>query len=322
MKLIDSNLQLPKEFTKSIPTPETQQHSPDELLHDLREQNERRHPLLVALNPCCYRVPITAALYLYRRDPKKHRTTVLEALGTPRSSLFGLLLSAAARDAAAHQDWALLGRLAWRLESAAAEFTHGTWDDLSKGSDDSPPMTPGTSWRVSPGRIQAAFLRLLEYPKGTISALGYVTFALSFLASVPDSFVFPPDWWIKDFEKASGATNEWAILKMLCHRNGAAWLSIPKGLERLGSMNHPFLQFVAETLKRQKPLPPPPAQMIRNPFIAVAGKTGQEPPKGKLGQLARKAADIILGNDSADDDPQESSPAAGDEEAQSDEVTQ
>lgn len=288
MNMIDANLLLPSEFTKAIPQPMPLEDPLDDLRAVIRKQNRRRHPDLITMNPHVYRMPVTTALFLYRRNPEDHRETALAALGTPRSTLFGSLLSAAARDAVEQRDWILLGRLAWRLESGAMTCTRGGLDTLKTDLATPPESTDlGRRWTVTPGRLKAAFLRLLDYPGGKIDAHAYVTVALSYFLSLPEGFVFPADWWVGTSSQKLD-DNQWTILRLLCRRNASAWQTVPAAFEQARQLKHAFLPLVLHDLQRQSGPQPDHIVPLANPFQKLAGAVGEEPAHGKLSQLVRK----------------------------------
>ena len=285
----DSNLRLPNEFLESIPPPASADAAPAPLLKAVNEQMETRHPVLLSTEPGSYRIPVTTALFLYRRTPKDHRETALAALGTPRSPNFGQLLAAVARDAYDQQDWPLLGRLAWHLEAASGSCTQGAWDELDDTAVELSSTNVSTKWKVRPGKLQSAFTRILDYPKGRLDARAYVSLALGYFSSISADFVFPADWWLgTSGSKRTSESNQWAILRLLSRRNASAWHDVPDAFERAGRLKHPFLQSLISNLQRQNSPRPSRIVPLTNPFRKLAGPVGEEPARGKLGRIMRK----------------------------------
>lgn len=287
MKTTDPSFLLPRELTDAIRQPESSEDDPEILRSAVREHWLLRHTDLAETDPFRYRIPITTALFLYRRSPQEHRSLVLSALGSPQAPHFCSLLAAGAREAYESQDWTLLGKLAWQLESNVAPCTQGTWNELSDDCDGT--VEFGRRWQLASGKVQAAFMRLLDYSAGRLTAPEYVTLGLSYFSAIPDNFVFPVDWSLPSVSgEAAVDGNHWAVLRLLCRKNGAAWQTVPDALERARQLQNPFLQSAVGLLARQKTPPPPAHSPISNPFRKLAGAVGEEPAKGAVGRFVRK----------------------------------
>lgn len=287
MKTTDPSFLLPGEFTEAIAQPSGSDDDPDSLHAAVREQWAHRHPDLAETDATRYRVPVTTSLFLYRRNPKEHRALALSAPGSPQSPHFSSLLAAVARDAYEHRDWSLLGKLAWKLETGAVSCSRGTWDSLAEGQSGAAEF--GRRWQLAPGKIQAAFIRLLDYPAGRVTAPEYVTLGLAYFSSIPDNFVFPVDWSMPpESNQPCADENRWPVLRLLCRKNGAAWQAVPDALERAQKLSNPFLQPVMGLLARQNSVQPSSHNPLVNPFRKLAGAVGEEPAKGVMGRFVRK----------------------------------
>jgi len=109
---------LPGQFAQTIGEPRTRGESPQRFWKAIVEARGRRRDDLVAIDEEAYAEPLRTALFLYRRDPPKHRPLVLSALGPSSSTKIWRNLAAAARDAWTASDGTLLGALAYRADEA------------------------------------------------------------------------------------------------------------------------------------------------------------------------------------------------------------
>ena len=133
---------LPGQFADKIGEPRTRSEPPKRFWKAIVQARKRRRKDLVAIDEEAYAEPLLTALFLYRRDPPKHRPLVLSAIGSSSSPDIWRNLAAAARDAWDASDWTLLGALAYRADEARARQARPHPPELERGGDDSRETVP------------------------------------------------------------------------------------------------------------------------------------------------------------------------------------
>lgn len=133
---------LPGQFADKIGEPLTRSEPPKRFWKAIVQARKHRRNDLVAIDEEAYAEPLLTALFLYRRDPPKHRQLVLSALGSSSSPGIWRNLAAAARDAWGSSDWTLLGALAYRADEARERQARPHPPELERGGDDSRETVP------------------------------------------------------------------------------------------------------------------------------------------------------------------------------------
>jgi hypothetical protein len=259
---------LPAEFREALESGEFGSDDAQDLWEFWQDASSSRDPDLLAFDPEAYPAPVETLLLLYRQQPERFNSRVLEHLGSESRCDFWMNVSAAARDAFDCQDYYLLGQLAFRMERALAEreLEAGPWAAVFADAD------PVTIERRMPTetlqeKLIQAFDRALNRNHRHVSPQQVSHAALGYFEAMPEAMVIPREV----FSKLTPDRFAWNLLWLFATEDRTVLGSAAELLDRYATLPHPTLRR-AVPLEEGQVVEFKSLKALRNPFTKLAGK--------------------------------------------------
>lgn len=304
----------------SVPIPEP---TLEELHAAIRPLWMRLDPQIEKMSPGIYRVPLRLARRFVGAGGTLATDLVLKGAGTPHALGFWPRLLELARAAATENRFATLGKLAYLADRSFAvqSLPAGREDvaglkEAAAGSQLDVPLPPNdcVGQTTAPQAMQA-LQAFFDYSGRKIQHRPYVVSALSYLLSLPESFLPPADLISRKLKilpsDRSGTASPgvgWNLLRQFWATGYDAWKRHPDAIAKLGEAPNPFVRRLGEVIDASN-VPSVPASIFDRPIpvtepesawdeIASERATGpshDQPVKrgGWMSQFQRKFASVF-----------------------------